>query len=437
MYLDVFILREKYYMVKNIQAIRGMNDYLPIDTDFWQWTENILKQILINYGYREIRLPIIESTSLFQRAIGKVTDVVEKEMYTFNDRNCNSLTLRPEGTAGCVRACIEHGIIHNQEKCRLWYIGPMFRRERPQKGRYRQFHQIGVEVFGLEGPDIDVELILLNMRFWKELGISDYLNLELNSIGSLESRINYRNILIDFLKKHENQLDEDSKHRMYTNPMRLLDSKNINIQNLLKFAPKPLDYLDKESRCHFNDLCLLLDNLGIKYTINPSLVRGLDYYNRTVIEWITDKLGTQSTICGGGRYDSLVEQLGGRSTAAIGFAIGIERLILLIQKVNYTCKPNIKIDVCIVAYGIGTQLSSIKLSEELHNYLPGLKLINNFGTGNFKKQFLRAKKFSARFVLILGENEVNNGYVILKNFTNGNQQRIIRTEIITTLRMLL
>ena len=299
-------------MAKNIQAIRGMNDYLPGETALWQRIEGSLKQVLGSYGYSEIRLPIVEQTPLFKRAIGEVTDVVEKEMYTFEDRNGDSLTLRPEGTAGCVRAGIEHGLLYNQEQ-RLWYVGPMFRHERPQKGRYRQFHQIGAEVFGLQGPDIDAELIMLTARWWRELGISEHVSLELNSIGSLEARANYRDALVAYLEQFTDKLDEDSKRRMYTNPLRVLDSKNPDVQALLNDAPALGDYLDEESKAHFAGLCALLDDAGIRYTVNQRLVRGLDYYNRTVFEWVTTSLGSQGTVCAGGRYDGLVEQLGGRA----------------------------------------------------------------------------------------------------------------------------
>ncbi|MGL9734666.1 MAG: histidine--tRNA ligase, partial [Symbiopectobacterium sp.] len=289
-------------MAKNIQAIRGMNDYLPAETALWQRIEDSLKKVLHSYGYSEIRLPIAEQTPLFKRAIGEVTDVVEKEMYTFNDRNGDSLSLRPEGTAGCVRAGIEHGILYNQEQ-RLWYMGPMFRHERPQKGRYRQFHQLGCEVFGLQGPDIDAELILLSARWWSELGISEHVALELNSIGSLKARARYRDALIAFLEQHKDQLDEDCLRRMYTNPLRVLDSKNAQVQALLNDAPVLTNYLDDESRLHFEQLCELLTQAGITSKVNPRLVRGLDYYNRTVFEWVTTSLGSQGTVCAGGRYD--------------------------------------------------------------------------------------------------------------------------------------
>lgn len=423
-------------MAKNIQAIRGMNDYLPADTAIWQRIEGILKQTLASYGYSEIRLPLVEQTPLFKRAIGEVTDVVEKEMYTFEDRNGESLTLRPEGTAGCVRAGIEHGLLYNQEQ-RLWYMGPMFRYERPQKGRYRQFYQMGVEVFGLQGPDIDAELIMLNARWWKALGIADHVRLELNSIGSLEARARYRDALVAFLEQHKEVLDEDCKRRMYSNPMRVLDSKNPEIQQLLNDAPQLGDYLDDESREHFNGLCALLDDAGIAYTINQRLVRGLDYYNRTVIEWVTDSLGSQGTVCGGGRYDGLVEQLGGRATPAVGFAMGMERLVLLVQAVNPDFEPTSNVDVYVIASGQGVQSAAMQLAEKLRDEAPELRLMTNFGGGNFKKQFARADKWGARVALVLGEDEVKAGQVVIKDLRRGEQQTLAQAEAVAVLRTLL
>ncbi|NQS80131.1 histidine--tRNA ligase [Pantoea agglomerans] len=423
-------------MAKNIQAIRGMNDYLPADTALWQRIEGVLKQTLASYGYSEIRLPLVEQTPLFKRAIGEVTDVVEKEMYTFEDRNGESLTLRPEGTAGCVRAGIEHGLLYNQEQ-RLWYMGPMFRYERPQKGRYRQFYQIGVEVFGLQGPDIDAELIMLNARWWKALGISEHVRLELNSIGSLEARAHYRDALVAFLEQHKEVLDEDCKRRMYTNPMRVLDTKNPDIQQLLNDAPQLGDYLDDESREHFSGLCALLDDAGISYTVNQRLVRGLDYYNRTVIEWVTDSLGSQGTVCGGGRYDGLVEQLGGRATPAVGFAMGMERLVLLVQAVNPEFEPTSNVDVYVIASGQGVQSAAMQLAEKLRNEAPELRLMTNFGGGNFKKQFARADKWGARVALVLGEDEVKAGQVVIKDLRRGEQQTLDQAEAAAVLRSLL
>lgn len=423
-------------MAKNIQAIRGMNDYLPAETALWQRIEDRLKKVLRSYGYSEIRTPIVEQTPLFKRAIGEVTDVVEKEMYTFDDRNGHSLSLRPEGTASCVRAGIEHGILYNQEQ-RLWYIGPMFRHERPQKGRYRQFHQIGCEVFGLQGPDIDAELILLTARWWKELGIAQHVALELNSIGSLEARARYRDALIAFLEQHKEQLDEDCLRRMYTNPLRVLDSKNPQVQALLNDAPELSDYLDDESRQHFAALGELLTQAGIAYTVNPRLVRGLDYYNRTVFEWVTRSLGAQGTVCAGGRYDGMVEQLGGHATPAVGFAMGLERLVLMVQAVNPDFIAGPVVDVYLISSGAGTQSAAMLLAERLRDALPDLKLMTNYGGGNFKKQFARADKWGARIALVLGENEVASGQVVVKNLSNGEQDTLAQADVAARLATLL
>ncbi|GKW23983.1 histidine--tRNA ligase [Pectobacterium polonicum] len=423
-------------MAKNIQAIRGMNDYLPAETALWQRIENSLKQVLSGYGYNEIRLPIVEQTPLFKRAIGEVTDVVEKEMYTFDDRNGESLTLRPEGTAGCVRAGIEHGILYNQEQ-RLWYVGPMFRYERPQKGRYRQFHQLGCEVFGLQGPDIDAELILMTARWWRVLGIADHVKLELNSIGSLDARARYREALVAFLEQHKDRLDEDCLRRMYTNPLRVLDTKNPQIQELLNDAPVLTDYLDDESREHFEALGELLTQSGIPYTVNPRLVRGLDYYNRTVFEWVTTSLGAQGTVCAGGRYDGMVEQLGGHATPAVGFAMGLERLVLLVQSVNPDFKAKPSVDVYLISSGAGTQGAAMQLAEKLRDALPQLKLMTNYGGGNFKKQFARADKWGARVALVLGENEVAAGQVVVKNLSNGEQDTLAQADVASRLATLL
>ncbi|CAI1887147.1 histidine--tRNA ligase [Serratia marcescens] len=423
-------------MAKNIQAIRGMNDYLPEETALWQRIEGTLKQVLGSYGYSEIRLPIVEQTPLFKRAIGEVTDVVEKEMYTFEDRNGESLTLRPEGTAGCVRAGIEHGLLYNQEQ-RLWYIGPMFRYERPQKGRYRQFHQLGAEVFGLQGPDIDAELILLTARWWKALGIAEHVKLELNSIGSLEARANYRDALVAFLEQHVEVLDEDCKRRMYSNPLRVLDSKNPEVQTLLNDAPRLSEYLDEESRAHFAGLCELLAQAGIPYTVNERLVRGLDYYNRTVFEWVTTSLGAQGTVCAGGRYDGLVEQLGGRATPAVGFAMGLERLVLLVQAVNPEFKAPSAIDVYVISSGAGTQSAAMQLAEQVRDAAPQLKLMTNYGGGNFKKQITRADKWGARIALILGESEVAAQQVVVKDLRSGEQETLAQSEVAARLALML
>ncbi|SEQ84850.1 histidyl-tRNA synthetase [Rosenbergiella nectarea] len=420
-------------MAKNIQAIRGMNDYLPADTAVWQRIEQSLKQVLAGYGFSEIRLPIVEQTPLFKRAIGEVTDVVEKEMYTFDDRNGESLTLRPEGTAGCVRAGIEHGLLYNQEQ-RLWYMGPMFRYERPQKGRYRQFFQLGAEVFGLTGPDIDAELIMMTARWWKELGIAEHVELELNSIGSLEARAAYREALVAFLEQHKDVLDEDCLRRMYSNPLRVLDSKNPDVQALLNDAPKLHDYLDEDSREHFAGVCQFLDDAGIRYRINQRLVRGLDYYNRTVFEWVTSSLGAQGTVCAGGRYDGLVEQLGGRATPAVGFAMGLERLVLLVQSVVPDFEPVNKVDVYVISSGQGVQSAAMQLAETLRDQAPSLKIMTNFGGGNFKKQFARADKNGAKVALVLGEDEVSNGQVVIKNLARGEQKLVSSQDVLAELQ---
>ncbi|EGR0724947.1 histidine--tRNA ligase [Vibrio cholerae] len=414
-------------MAKTIQAIRGMNDCLPTQSPLWQKVEGVVKNVISAYGYSEVRMPIVEMTHLFSRAIGEVTDVVEKEMYTFEDRNGDSLTLRPEGTAGCVRSGIENGLLYNQEQ-RLWYMGPMFRHERPQKGRYRQFHQCGVEVFGLDGPDVDAELIMMTARLWRELGIAQHVRLELNSIGSLEARANYRTALIDYLEQYQNVLDEDCKRRMYTNPLRVLDSKNPDVQAILGDAPQLSDYLDAESKQHFAGLCELLDAAGIEYTVNQRLVRGLDYYNRTVFEWITESLGSQGTVCGGGRYDGLVEQLGGKPTPAVGFAMGLERLVLMMETLGNTDVRR-SVDVYMMTAGEGTMMAGMKLAEQLREQVPGLRVMTHFGGGNFKKQFKRADKVGAAIALVLGEDEVAAQTVVVKDLAGGEQNTVAQAEV--------
>ena len=410
-------------MAKNIQAIRGMNDCSPTESPLWQWIEGQVRQILSSYGYSEVRMPIVESTPLFARAIGEVTDVVSKEMYTFWD-NDEQLTLRPEGTAGCVRAAIEHGWIYNNEQ-RLWYMGPMFRHERPQKGRYRQFHQAGVEVFGIATPEIDAELIILTARLWKALGIDRHVSLQLNSIGSLEARANYRSALVAFLENHQDLMSEEEKERLVKNPLRILDTKNQALQDVLDGAPKLLDYLDDESREHFAQLCGLLDAVGIQYEINPKLVRGLDYYNKTVFEWVTSTLGAQGTVCGGGRYDGLVEQLGGHATSGVGFAMGLERLVLLVQEVNKSIPVKSAVDIYVVYQGEGTTLAAFQLAEKLHSELPHLSTMLHCSGGNFKKQFRRADKSGATLALVLGESEVQNNQVVVKHLLGAAEQQTI------------
>ena len=410
-------------MAKNIQAIRGMNDCSPTESPLWQWIEGQVRQILSSYGYSEVRMPIVESTPLFARAIGEVTDVVSKEMYTFWD-NDEQLTLRPEGTAGCVRAAIEHGWIYNNEQ-RLWYMGPMFRHERPQKGRYRQFHQAGVEVFGIATPEIDAELIILTARLWKALGIDQHVSLQLNSIGSLEARANYRSALVAFLENHQNLMSEEEKERLVKNPLRILDTKNQALQDVLDGAPKLLDYLDDESREHFAQLCGLLDAVGIQYEINPKLVRGLDYYNKTVFEWVTSALGAQGTVCGGGRYDGLVEQLGGHATSGVGFAMGLERLVLLVQEVNKSIPVKSAVDIYVVYQGEGTTLAAFQLAEKLRSELPHLSTMLHCSGGNFKKQFKRADKSGATLALVLGESEVQTNQVVVKHLLGTAEQQTI------------
>ena len=410
-------------MAKNIQAIRGMNDCSPTESPLWQWIEGQVRQILSSYGYSEVRMPIVESTPLFARAIGEVTDVVSKEMYTFWD-NDEQLTLRPEGTAGCVRAAIEHGWIYNNEQ-RLWYMGPMFRHERPQKGRYRQFHQAGVEVFGIATPEIDAELIILTARLWKALGIDQHVSLQLNSIGSLEARANYRSALVAFLENHQDLMSEEEKERLVKNPLRILDTKNQALQDVLDGAPKLLDYLDDESLEHFAQLCGLLDAVGIQYEINPKLVRGLDYYNKTVFEWVTSALGAQGTVCGGGRYDGLVEQLGGHATSGVGFAMGLERLVLLVQEVNKSIPVKSAVDIYIVYQGEGTTLAAFQLAEKLRSELPHLSTMLHCSGGNFKKQFRRADKSGATLALVLGESEVQNNQVVVKHLLGEAEQQTI------------
>ena len=409
-------------MADKIQAVRGMNDVLPQQTPYWHRLESVLRRLMYSYGYSEIRMPIVEKTHLFKRAVGEVTDIVEKEMYTFDDRNGDSLSLRPEGTASCVRAGIEHGLLYNQEQ-RLWYMGPMFRHERPQKGRYRQFHQLGVETFGLAGADVDAELILMTARLWKTLGIHQSVHLEINSLGSNEARAEYRDALVKFLTPIKDQLDEDSQRRLTTNPLRILDSKNPQVQELVKNAPKLDEYLDEESRQHFDKLCQLLDANGIVYQVNTNLVRGLDYYNRTVFEWITDKLGAQGTICAGGRYDGLTEQLGGHATPASGFAMGIERIVALIEELS-PIEANVA-DVYVVALGDDAEVNASQLAEKIRDEIPSLRVYLNCGAGNFKKQFKRADKSGASIALVLGQQEVLDNTVGIKYLRENKEQQLV------------
>ncbi|ATH80991.1 histidine--tRNA ligase [Pseudomonas sp. KHPS1] len=413
-------------MSKSLQAIRGMNDILPEQTPAWRYLESTLVSLLDGYGYKEIRLPIVEYTELFARGIGEGTDVVDKEMYTFLDRNEESLTLRPEGTAGCVRAVLEHGLAGGGQVQKLWYAGPMFRYEKPQKGRYRQFHQVGVEAFNLPGPDVDAELIVLTWRLWKKLGLADAVTLQLNSLGSSEARAAYRDALVAYLQERFDQLDEDSQRRLTTNPLRILDSKNEATQAVLVGAPTLGDYLDEESRLHFEGVKARLDAAGIRYQINHKLVRGLDYYNRTVFEWVTDKLGAQGTVCAGGRYDGLVAQLGGKATPGVGFAMGVERLVLLLETLDLLpAELNRPADVYVCAFGEAAELAALTLTERLRDDLPGLRLLLNSGGGSFKSQFKKADKSGARYALILGDDELAGRVVGCKPLRDDSEQQSV------------
>ena len=403
-----------------------MNDILPEQTPAWRYLERTVAELLDGYGYSEIRLPILEFTELFARGIGEGTDVVDKEMYTFLDRNEESLTLRPEGTAGCVRAVLEHGLSGGGQVQKLWYTGPMFRYEKPQKGRYRQFHQIGVEAFNLAGPDVDAELIVLTWRLWQKLGLADAVTLQLNSLGSSEARAAYRDALVAYLNERFEQLDEDSQRRLTTNPLRILDSKNAQTQALLVGAPTLADYLDEESRLHFEGVKARLDAVGIRYEINHKLVRGLDYYNRSVFEWVTDKLGAQGTVCAGGRYDGLVTQLGGKPTPGVGFAMGVERLILLLETLQLLPEElNAPADIYLCAFGEAAELAGLALAERLRDAIPSLRLLVNSGGGSFKSQFKKADKSGARFALILGEDELAARVVGCKPLRDDAQQQNI------------
>jgi len=397
-------------MSKFIKSIRGMHDVLPDDSFRWQAFEAIIRQLMSSYGYKEIRMPLVESSDLFCRSIGEVTDIVEKEMYSFEDRNGDKLSLRPEGTASCVRAGIQHGLLHNQIQ-RLWYNGPMFRHERPQKGRYRQFHQFGVEAFGITTPDIDAELILIGARLWQQLGLKG-IRLEINTLGSNQNRTEYKQVLVDYLNQHRELLDEDSLRRLKTNPLRILDSKNPAMKELLDNAPALMDHLDDESRQQFDKLTASLDATGIEYSINPRLVRGLDYYCKTVFEWVTDELGAQGTICAGGRYDGLVEQLGGKPTAAAGFALGVERILSLLEAQQQQQAETI--DIYLVLLGQACELKGLQLSEKIRQQFPQLKMITHCGGGSMKSQMKKADKSGADIALILAEDELKNEHVTVK-----------------------
>ena len=413
--------------MSELRAIRGMNDILPDETPYWQFLENTVGAVLASYGYSEIRLPVVEKTALFKRSIGEVTDIVEKEMYTFEDRNGDSMTLRPEGTAGCVRAAIQQNMLSTPR--RLWYAGPMFRYERPQKGRQRQFHQVGVESFGVATPDMDAELILICARLWRQLGLTDCLELQLNSIGSAQARIAYRAALVEYLRGQVDALDEDSQRRLLTNPLRILDSKNADTQAILDDAPGLEDFLDEESHADFARLEELLQSTGVNYVVNRRLVRGLDYYNKTVFEWVTDNLGAQGTICAGGRYDGLVQQLGGKATPAVGFAMGMERLVLLLQEQGIaTNTPSV--DVFVVAVGDDAQKAALTATEHVRQGIPNLCVIQHTGGGSLKSQMKKADKSGARIALIWAEDEVAAASVTVKSLRESNGERIEQRTIL-------
>lgn len=395
-----------------IQAVRGMPDVIPHESTLWVYLERILMDLVKQYHYQPIRLPLVEKVDLFCRTIGEVTDIVEKEMYVFADRNGENLALRPEGTAGCVRACIENALI-NRSTQKLWYLGPMFRHERPQKGRYRQFYQFGMEAFGFEGPDIDVEMILFTYRLWQLLGIDHLVTLELNSLGSPEARALYKVALVEYYQAHHDKLDEDSQRRLLSNPLRILDSKNPDIKLLNQDAPKLIDYLDESSRVHFQHLKSMLDTCGIPYHCNPYLVRGLDYYTKTVFEWTTDTLGAQGTICAGGRYDGLVEQLGGQSTPAIGFAMGLERIIAMLAEISFK-KHEEPLDIFFITLDPAYQGRALLLCEEMRKWRSDICCYYQPSAGGLKNQMKKADKSGAVLAMILGEEEYRDEKVTLK-----------------------
>lgn len=417
--------------ITKFQSIKGFYDILPDATPLWQKLEDTARQVLSQYGYRNIRMPIVEPTDLFIRSVGEHTDIVEKEMYSWEDAlNGDKLTLRPEGTAGCVRAVVEHSLTYNCPQ-RLWYTGPMFRHENVQKGRQRQFHQIGVEAFGFDGPDVDAEQIILLARLWKALGITD-VELQLNSIGDAEERAEFRKSLISYFEKHTDLLDEDAKRRLHSNPLRILDSKNPRMQDMIEGAPKLIDHLGDETRAHFSGLCKRLDAVGVSYKLNPRLVRGLDYYNRTVFEWVTTKLGSQGTIAGGGRYDSLVERLGGEATTACGFGIGLERVFLLMQEYGVTAQNTA--DAYLVNVGELAEAASSKIAEALRD--AGLSVVLHAGGGSFKSQMKKADRSGARYALIIGDDEVQTNQISVKPMLGaGAQAKVSLAEAITLLKM--
>ena len=422
-------------MAQKIQSVKGMNDLLPVEQKdfkltaaFWQAFEDTIGRWTRAYGYQQIRTPIVEQTGLFVRSIGEETDVVGKEMYTFSDSNDSlSLSLRPEGTASCLRAVVEHNLLYNSPQ-KLWYMGPMFRRERPQKGRYRQFHQVGIEALGFEGPDIDAEIIAMSADLWEKLGIREYLTLEINSLGNREERAAHRVALVEYLTRYEDKLDEDSKRRLKTNPLRVLDTKNPDLQEICNAAPRLVDYLGEASQNHYARFKAMLDGLGIQYIENPRLVRGLDYYNQTVFEWTTDKLGAQATVCGGGRYDGLIEELGGKPAPSIGFAMGIERLLLLVNEYG-SLEVNAAPDVYAMHQGEGADLQVMKYAQALR--AQGFNVMQHSGYQSLKAQMKKADNSGARFALIVAQDELANGTVTLKDMQGKHEQQTVAAADLT------
>ena len=422
-------------MGDQLQVIRGMHDILPADMPVWNHLEDEYRALVESYGYRQIRTPIIEKSALFARSIGEVTDIVEKEMYSFDDRNGDSLSLRPENTASVVRAGLQAGLLHDQQQ-RLWYYGPMFRHERPQKGRYRQFHQFGAETFGMSGADIEAELILLAARFWKRLGLQ-HIELQVNSLGSSECRQRFRQVLVEYFRDHHAALDEDSQRRLESNPLRILDSKNPDMQGLIEAAPALRDSLDEHSSEHFNELMDILDQTGVEYVVNQRLVRGLDYYCHTVFEWVTESLGAQGTVCGGGRYDGLVEQLGGKANFAAGFSMGCERLVSMLVD-QQLAPPPADCDVYLLMRGENSVARAQQLAESMRDAMPRLNLVVHAGAGSFKSQMRKADKSGARIAIILGESELAAGTVAVKYLREQRDQvEIAQTEIVSRLMSLL
>ena len=419
-----------------VKSVRGMNDITPHETPSWQYLEKTVIDVLSAYAFQEVRFPILEHSDLFRRSIGNVTDIIEKEMYSFDDRNGDNLSLRPEGTAGCVRACVQQGLLHNQTQ-RLWYKGPMFRHERPQKGRQREFHQIGVEAFGFEGPDVDAELLIMMNRIWRRLGIDRAMTLEINSLGQAADRARYRVALVDYLENFREQLDDDSERRLTTNPMRILDSKNPDTQEILEGSPRLKDFIDDTSRVHFERLCGLLSAAGVTYEINDRLVRGLDYYSKTVFEWVTDKVGAQGTICAGGRFDNLIEQIGGKTGFAVGLALGMERLLLLLKSIDLLPDSLGKnVDVYLVAVGNVTE-QAFFISEQLRSEIPGLRVEQHCGDGGFRSQLKKADRSGARLALIIGEDECSKDIVGVKFLREQKEQeQVHRSQLMDYMQLI-